>query len=647
MAGGWERLASHEGGTVVALATVPMNRGGSALFAATAAGLFHSGDGGREWAASGDTPLPLIAAIAPSARFAENGMLFAGTQTGFHRSTDTGRTWRRTLAGGRVFAIAVVPGDGGEDRIFVGTDADGILRSDDGGLTWAGANPGLLDLTVLALAFSPDTARDLTGFAATASGLYRTRNGGKSWRAVELPLDEPVVQCLAISPLFPRDRFLLAGTEGDGLWRSDDGGGTWDLVAGLPAGRIDALAFSPRDAAPRLVAAATENGVALSRDGGESWRLTGAALPPVLDLAFIPDGAGETLVAGLYRDGVARLALIGEGDRWAPANAGLRATFLSTLVASPSFSRDRLLVAAGPDAGLRVSRDSGLTWGDAGLTDAVVNGVTIAPAGGGQLLVAATNAGVYRSRDDGASWERPAPGAESPAGIVVAATAADGGQASLYAATLDGRLIMSENGGAAWRALDTPFDGTTILSLACAPDRTLYAGTTRRETDAVTVWRSADGGRSWACWLEEGGGARTLPLAAPSAPDGGLFVALGGRVMQPRRNAWQTRGGARSPLWSGAEPIADGGELAAITALAVSPGYRADGTVFTATSAGVYRSRTRGRTFDRWSEGLAPAPVLALAATTASHDAMGVAPVLVFALDVGGTIWRRVSDADR
>lgn len=642
MSGGWERLASHEGGTVVALAAAPMKGGGATLFAATAAGLFRSEDGGRGWSAAGDPPLPLLAAVAPSARFAENSTLFAGTQTGFHRSTDAGRTWRQMLAGGRVFAIATVPGDDAGEQIFIGTDADGILRSDDGGRTWAGANPGLLDLTVLALAFAPDAARDQTGFAATTTGLYRTRNGGKSWRAVELPLDEPAVQCLAISPAFARDRLVLAGTEGDGLWRSDDGGGNWAPVPGLPAGRIDALAFSPRDTARRLIAAATGDGVALSFDGGATWRLTGEELPPALALAFVPDGAGETLVAGLYRAGIARLALAESDHRWVPANTGLRATFLSTLVASPTFRDDRTLLVAGLEAGVRLSHDGGHTWGDAGLAGAVVYGAAIAPdAGGGRLLLAATDAGIVRSRDDGAHWEEPAAGGESPAGIVAVGVTADGGRATHYAATLDGRLIASPDAGETWRALDTPFDAATVFALSCATDRMLFAGTVPRDAGVVTVWRSTDGGGSWARWLEERGGAETLPLAASGA-DEALFVGIGGRVLQPRRNAWQTRGGARYPLWRGAALATEGGDPVAITALAISPNYRADGAVFAATSAGVYRSRTRGRTFDRWSEGLTPAPVLALAATTATDDAAGAAPALVFALGVDSTIWQRL-----
>lgn len=658
---GWERLASHEGGTVVALTTV--RSGGDervTLFAATAAGLFRSEDGGRRWSPGGDAPLPLLTVVAPSSRFAENQSLFAGTQTGCYRSTDAGRTWQHTLSGGRIFAIAVLPGVGEEESVFVGTQQDGILRSDDGGRTWAGANPGLLDLTVLALAFSPDAARDLTGFAATTSGLYRTRNGGKSWREVEWPLDEPAVQCLAISPAFPRDRFVLAGTERDGLWRSDDGGATWNAVPGLPAGGIGAIAFSPPDAESRLIAVATDGGVALSRDGGETWNLTGEALAPVLALAVVPDGTGETLVAGLYRDGAVRLPMAARNARWITTNAGLRATFLTTLVASPAFADDRTLFAAGPEAGLRISRDGGHTWIIAGgdLTDTAVYGVAVvSDSHSNRRVFAATDAGVYRSRDGGMHWEPPASGCESATGIVVAGVAADNGPAPVFAATLDGCLIASDDGGTHWRALDASFDGATVVSLACSPnyarDRTLYVGTTRPApatgVDAMTVWRSTDGGGKWVRWLEERGSGMILPLAISSDQHGdgddALFVGLAGRVLQPRRNAWQTRGGARSPLWQDTVLTAESGDLVSITALAVSPNYRADGIVLAATNAGLYRSRTRGRSFDRWSENVMPTGVLALAATVAANDAMTDAPLLIFALGVDGTIWRRAGDA--
>jgi photosystem II stability/assembly factor-like uncharacterized protein len=228
---GWERLAEREGGTVTALASARDGDGRGVLFAATAVGIRRSTDGGQSWIAEdAGQGAPFVTALAPSVNFAKDQTLFIGTADGCYRSTDAGRNWHPVLTGGRIFGLSITPGGGrgGGDEdtgsLFVGTESDGIIRTDDGGRNWGHANPGLLDLTVLALAFSPRFAQDGTGFAATAAGLYRTRNGGKAWRQVELPVDDPAVQCLGISPSFATDKTVYAGTEADGLFRSDDAG---------------------------------------------------------------------------------------------------------------------------------------------------------------------------------------------------------------------------------------------------------------------------------------------------------------------------------------------------------------------------------------------------------------------------------------
>jgi photosystem II stability/assembly factor-like uncharacterized protein len=144
--------------------------------------------------------------IAASPGFARDRTLFAGGRNGLYRSRDAGTTWTHVLAEGHVMTLALTP-----EILFAGTEQDGILRSEDAGRTWTSANPGLLDLTVLALAVSPTFDVDATGLAATASGLYRTRNSGKSWREVDLGM-EAAVQCLALSPAFAEDRLARAGS---------------------------------------------------------------------------------------------------------------------------------------------------------------------------------------------------------------------------------------------------------------------------------------------------------------------------------------------------------------------------------------------------------------------------------------------------
>jgi photosystem II stability/assembly factor-like uncharacterized protein len=225
------------------------------------------------------------------------------------------------FTGARTFAIATVPSieqplgvmQSGQIIVFAGTDADGIFRSTDMGGSWDAVNAGLLDWTILSLAFSPDFAQDGTGFAATASGLYRTRNGGKAWRTLALPLEEMAIQCLAVSPSFAHDGLIFAGSEEHGLLRSDDAGTTWEFVEALDYGSVTGIAFSSNG---RLIAVAADDGVAVSADGGVTWRTDKGNLGPALCLTFVTHEGQEVLVVGLLDGGI----IISENDgaKWMP-----------------------------------------------------------------------------------------------------------------------------------------------------------------------------------------------------------------------------------------------------------------------------------------------------------------------------------------
>ncbi|MCA1645391.1 MAG: hypothetical protein LC797_07955, partial [Chloroflexi bacterium] len=91
--------------------------------------------------------------------------LYAGCRNGLYRSDDRGATWRQLLAGGRVLTLAV-----SSELLLVGTEEDGVLRSEDGGRTFSAGNAGLRDLTIQALALPPDFEHDGTGFAGTPTG---------------------------------------------------------------------------------------------------------------------------------------------------------------------------------------------------------------------------------------------------------------------------------------------------------------------------------------------------------------------------------------------------------------------------------------------------------------------------------------------
>ncbi len=584
--------------------------------------------------------MPLADAVAPSPGFATNRTVFACANDGMYRSTDGGDVWRQVLVGGRTLCAASPCRDAYANMtVLAGTETDGVLRSEDGGHSWSGANAGLLDLMVLAVAVSPHFEQDQIAFCGTPSGLYRTRNSARSWRAVETGLDEPAIQCLAVSPAFHEDRLVLAGTEANGLLRSDDAGATWQRVSSTAAGSVTAVAFSSRYPSMRTVAVATEYGVVVSHDGGRTWGTTVLLPDAVLCLAFVPDGNSEALVAGQHRAGIARSA--DDGATWQAANSGLNADLLIRLVLSPDFPRDQTLFVCGPDDGVSVSTDAGQTWRacSTGLEDVTVLSLAVSPTyAADRTVYAASPAGLYISRDAGATWQQ-ASGSSVPVRAIATTN-----PCIVVVGLADGTLLASDDRAASWRTLGGALQGKDVISLALSPDfwrdRTIFAATAfvanAEGSRDLVLWRSTDGGESWHRWLiEQTGPVDLLPLDLPPghSVDGLIFAGLGSQVLTPRRHVTEVRSHERRPVW---RRVSLDGEPLAVTGLAASPSYRDDRTLYVSTSAGVFTSADGGETFVAWSEGLVPNRIVGVAVSPDyAHDR------LVYALGLGGLVWRR------
>ncbi|HEX9796465.1 MAG TPA: hypothetical protein VGA52_05685 [Anaerolineales bacterium] len=172
---------------------------------------------------------------------------------------------------------------GGSSPIaYAGTDGNGVLRSDDRGVSWRMS--GLAGVRLRSMAISPHDPQIV--FAGSLSALlYRSDDGGSSWREVssfrripnrwwwlspaEWP-PKPSVYAIAFSPTDPQ--VVLAGIEFGAVVRSQDGGETW---SGHRSGAIrdcHALAFNTLDGSWAYQAGAGRAAGAVSRDGGEKWR---------------------------------------------------------------------------------------------------------------------------------------------------------------------------------------------------------------------------------------------------------------------------------------------------------------------------------------------------------------------------------------
>jgi photosystem II stability/assembly factor-like uncharacterized protein len=257
-----------------------------------------------------------------------------------------------------------------------------------------------------------DPHHEGTLVAGTATAvLYRSRDRGESWTRLPFPAElRSTLHAVLIDPI-RADVYLIAVTSETpkyaGLFRSSDEGATWEQISDLRQKQVWSLASSSADS--RLMAAGTEQGVFLTRDGGANWThftQPGYSEPqPVVALAFDPFRR-NTLYAG-----TPHLA-------WKTTNGGATWRAIRTGMQEDSdiFSievdghRPRRLFA-GACSGIYRSLDGGNTWMN--LESAVgarprTYVVAHAPHGADTLFVG-TSDGLLVSADGGMTWRKLSP----------------------------------------------------------------------------------------------------------------------------------------------------------------------------------------------------------------------------------------------
>jgi photosystem II stability/assembly factor-like uncharacterized protein len=242
-------------------------------------GIFKSTDGGRLWQPS-SAGLTYMRAdeILLSPGFGQDQTVF--TDAGWYRSKDGGRTWQTLadlLAGqpkySFVEALALSP-EFADDGIVMGAVYDNDLQrselylSHDGGDRWElrGAMPEGVSLRTISLAplFAKWQTLFVSGYNKQAGqyALYRSSDGGRSWETV-LPLGANTVKSLVYAADIEENRpiFLLAG---EMVYRSGDGGLTWQVFERAEGINPTALAISPDFAQDRSLFVGTAGGQVLT-----------------------------------------------------------------------------------------------------------------------------------------------------------------------------------------------------------------------------------------------------------------------------------------------------------------------------------------------------------------------------------------------
>jgi hypothetical protein len=312
----------------------------------------------------------------------------------------------------------------------------------------------------------------ITLIVATERALLIARHAS-GW-SVERHLQDRSPECVAVDPHQPSR--VYCGTSGDGLWRSDDAGRTWEPVGlGVSHPDITAVAVSPAERGRRfgVVYAGTEpSAVFRSDDGGDTWReLSGLrTLGSASTWSFPPRPHTHHV-------------------RWIEPDPGVAG---------------RVFVAIEAGALVR-TLDGGRTWADrvpSGPYDTHTAAThRLAP---GRVYSAAGD-GYFESADAGGGWTRHVDGLRHRYLVGIAVDPADPDTIIVSAAEGPWAAYSPQNAeayvyrrtrhcpwGPAMEGLPDA-QGTTVSRLAIHPDEhgVVYAANNRG------VYRSADAGRTW------------------------------------------------------------------------------------------------------------------------------------------------------
>ena len=533
--------------------------------------LFRSQDGGKTWE---DIPLGRYhsavraIAVAPS-----NPQVIAlGIAEGVILTTDRGKRWDRITRGYRslhnVESLAFDPID--ENTLYVGTwrlgwkttnqgkswdaihegmifDSDmfslvvdptdpttlyssactGVYKSQNSGVSWTKLKNGLTWEARRTRDLKIDPSDHNTIYAGTTLGLFVSTDAGASWREL---VPDIVVNSIAVHP--ENSRIILLGTDDAGVLKSEDAGSTFVAAnTGFTHRQIPALRSAPKHRKTHYASVSSDGnhgGFFVLTDGGNRWQVHNQGLGDQADdiRAILPSELSPRVYAGtpagLYvsvpmeddwsvvkgtRDLAVADLTFADGDEdgvFLATQKGVHHVDFkkSALKALPIavykgkvdailYDQSSRQLFAGSDIGVFRSDDQGQTW------EIKVKGLPYSPINvlgqSGQRLFCGTRAGLFVSDDKGETWSK----CDGVYPIDIAALRVNPeNENKIFAADfLVGHLFYSGDGGNQWRVVDLGFNSSRISALDFGASGTLLAGTVSEGVYVIepSTWSAAEG----------------------------------------------------------------------------------------------------------------------------------------------------------
>jgi photosystem II stability/assembly factor-like uncharacterized protein len=415
-------------------------------------------------------------------------------------------------------------------------------------------------------------------FGSTGGGVFRSEDAGQTWHNLtdgQLPVGS--IGAIEVAPSNPEIIYVGTGSAairsnvsiGKGVYRSVDGGKTWQPAGLEKVGVIADMVVHPTDPEIAYVAAVgnpfgrnPERGIFRTRDGGRTWQKvlfvsdsTGAS-----DIALNPENPNElyagmwraerkpwTIISGARAGGIYRS--VDGGERWTKLTNGLPNQLTGKISISVSPANPRRVYAlmeagdgtlgppGGVHGGVYRSDDAGATWtrtsNQAGLINRPFYYTYIDADPKNADVVYVNNEGFFKSTDGGATFTRVSTPHGDNHGMWI-----NPDNPEVFIQSNDGGANVTLDGGRTWSPQTN--QPTAELYQVDLDDRWpywVYAG----QQDRSTIGVPSTGERSRADWRGGIGGCETGPAVPQPGSDGEIFFsACKGRFYRHSEISGQT-----------------------------------------------------------------------------------------------------------
>lgn len=519
------------------------------LIAGTFNGVFRSDDAGDSWKQLPKQSSPVhVESLAIDPR--TDKTIYAGTFYLPYKSIDGGQTWKTIKEGmiddSDIFAIDIDPRD---PNHIIASACSGIYESKNGGENWRKVQ-GIPSQSRRTRAILQHPSVADVVFAGTTEGFWRSEKGGDADSWMVTTSRQLEINSITVHP--SRPDLIYIGTNNYGVMVSNDGGKSFIPTNGGFSGRFANAIVADRETPNRIYAStintATGGGFFfVSNDNGESWRPSMRSMPSrLITYAILQDARDANIIylgtnLGVYRSldrGVSWAPVWAIEKKKAPAKKTGRATQAAapkrqprikgdnpimqaqealkvagyhlgepdgkpgpaTTAAIKKFQGDRHLpvtgkldaitlaaLGIGKNTGTESAERSGLILADA--VNALV--YTVDPTTQEPAILAATNAGLYRTVDPTKGWETLSFGITDQRTTCIATNPRQ--PETIWVGTPSSGVLKSTDGGKTWRRPAGLPSDAPVNTIALDPQRSdyVYVGTKQ------AFFMTHDGGDTW------------------------------------------------------------------------------------------------------------------------------------------------------